>query len=213
MVLGQPVTSEVRSSAENPWSPITLLLMELEQNVVQRVPREVCSVPSRWYGVFAPYDRLNLLDAVQKAYAIPAVVVLVRGERFPSLKIQVLPMTFRFSEFSLGAVRLLRASYLFPQCRATLCGVQQYDVARLDAPYFSAFLATHRLAFLITFRRGGLWDDSFDRFIWVTSSFQARAAVRDFRVIDTGMISDLFVRASADSSILEHLWLCHQSVS
>ena len=41
-VLGQPVTSEVRSSAEideNPWSPITLLLMELEQNFnVQRVP-------------------------------------------------------------------------------------------------------------------------------------------------------------------------------
>ena len=41
-VLGQPVTSEVRSSAEKwrkPWSPITSLLMELEQNFnVQRVP-------------------------------------------------------------------------------------------------------------------------------------------------------------------------------
>ena len=36
-LLGQPVTSEVRSGQvpkgdENPWSPITLLLMELEQN-------------------------------------------------------------------------------------------------------------------------------------------------------------------------------------
>ena len=51
-------------------------------------------------GVFAPHDRWNLLDAVQKAYAISPVVVLVRGERFPSLKIQVLPMTFHFSEFS-----------------------------------------------------------------------------------------------------------------
>ena len=51
-------------------------------------------------GVFAPHDRWNFLDAVQKAYAIPPVVVLVRGERFPSLKIQVLPMTFHFSEFS-----------------------------------------------------------------------------------------------------------------
>ena len=40
-VLGQPVTSEVRSSAENPCSPITLLLMELEQNFnVLRVPRD-----------------------------------------------------------------------------------------------------------------------------------------------------------------------------
>ena len=41
-VIGQPVTSEVRSSVEKwrkPWSPITLLLMELEQNFnVQRVP-------------------------------------------------------------------------------------------------------------------------------------------------------------------------------
>ena len=51
-------------------------------------------------GVFAPHDRWNFLDAVQKAYGIPPVVVLVCGERFPSLKIQVLPMTFHFSEFS-----------------------------------------------------------------------------------------------------------------
>ena len=40
--LGQPVTSEVRSSAEKwrkPWTPVTSLLMELEQNFnVQRVP-------------------------------------------------------------------------------------------------------------------------------------------------------------------------------
>ena len=114
-------------------------------------------------GVFAPHDRWNFLDAVQKAYAIPPVVVLVRGERFPSLKIQVLPMTFHFSEFS-RCVRFLRASYLFPQCRATLRGVHQYDVTRLDVPFFSAFLATHRFAFLITFGRGG--GGSLRWFLW-----------------------------------------------
>ena len=51
-VLGQPVTSEVRSSAEKcrkPWSPITLLLMELEQNFnVKRVPCDELNT-LRWF--------------------------------------------------------------------------------------------------------------------------------------------------------------------
>ena len=61
---------------------------------------------------------------------------------------------------------------------------------------------------------GGLWDDSFDCLVnGAPPLSKPGLPVQDFRVIDTRMISDLFVRVSATSFILVHIWFCHQSVS
>ena len=60
----------------------------------------------------------------------------------------------------------------------------------------------------------GLWDDSFDCLVnGAPPLSKPELTVRDFRVIDTRMISDLFVRVSATSFILVHIWFCHQSDS
>ena len=61
---------------------------------------------------------------------------------------------------------------------------------------------------------GGLWDDSFDCLVnGAPPLSKSGLSVRDFRVIDTRMISDLFVRVSVTSFVLVHIWFCHQSDS
>ena len=106
-------------------------------------------------GVFAPHDRWNFLDAGQKAYAIPPVVVLVCGERFPSLQIQGLSHDIPLHRVQQVMLDLYAFPIYFLSAELLYAVHTKYDVTRLDAPFFSAFLATHRLAFLIIFRRGG----------------------------------------------------------